>query len=63
MLNDLSRVIINIGDNAHAANVEDSNMNMDCLVAVKVRTMHLSSRILASKSPFFYKVDFSSLLV
>ncbi|XP_020212377.1 BTB/POZ domain-containing protein POB1 [Cajanus cajan] len=39
-----------------AANCNDSNWNMDCSAVVRVRTLHISSPILAAKSPFFYKL-------
>lgn len=63
LLNDLSWIIINIGDGDEAAISSDANLNMDCSAVVRVRTLHISSPILAAKSPFFYKVDVSSLLV
>ena len=34
----------------------DANLHMDCSAVVKVRTLHISSPILAAKSPFFYKL-------
>ncbi|KAK7332779.1 hypothetical protein VNO80_29534 [Phaseolus coccineus] len=37
-------------------NMNDSNWNMDCSAVVRVRTLHISSPILAAKSPFFYKL-------
>jgi hypothetical protein len=61
LFNDLSWVIINIGDEASTA--DDANLQMDCSAVVKVKTLHISSPILAAKSPFFYKVDVSCLLV
>lgn len=33
-----------------------SSWSMDCSTIVKVRTIHISSAILAAKSPFFYKL-------
>ncbi|KAK9280549.1 hypothetical protein L1049_014242 [Liquidambar formosana] len=39
-----------------AANSNDSNWSMDCSMVVKVKTLHISSPILAAKSPFFYKL-------
>nr|GMD29904.1 BTB/POZ domain-containing protein POB1-like isoform X1 [Ipomoea batatas] len=40
-----------------AANSEDSNWNIDSSSKViKVKTLHISSPILAAKSPFFYKL-------
>ncbi|BAT87883.1 hypothetical protein VIGAN_05130200 [Vigna angularis var. angularis] len=37
-------------------NTNDSNWNMDCSTVARVRTLHISSPILAAKSPFFYKL-------
>ncbi|XWS38275.1 hypothetical protein CRYUN_Cryun19dG0117500 [Craigia yunnanensis] len=34
----------------------DSSWNMDCSTVIKVKTIHISSPILAAKSPFFYKL-------
>ncbi|MED6125067.1 Boi protein [Stylosanthes scabra] len=34
----------------------DSNWSMDCTSVVRVKTLHISSPILAAKSPFFYKL-------
>ncbi|GMY23815.1 BTB/POZ domain-containing protein POB1-like [Fagus crenata] len=39
-----------------AANSNDSNWSMDCSTVVRVKTLHISSPILAAKSPFFYKL-------
>ncbi|KAJ9539486.1 hypothetical protein OSB04_032219 [Centaurea solstitialis] len=39
------------------ANDVDSNWSMECSTVVKVKTLHISSPILAAKSPFFYKVN------
>ncbi|KAK8468765.1 hypothetical protein PHAVU_006G109600 [Phaseolus vulgaris] len=47
-------VIINVGD--EPTNMNDSDWNMDCSAVVRVRTLHISSPILAAKSPFFYKL-------
>lgn len=48
-------LLCSIGD--EAANSEDSNWNIDSSSKViKVKTLHISSPILAAKSPFFYKV-------
>lgn len=41
-------------DSGHGA----SSWSMDCSTIVKVRTIHISSAILAAKSPFFYKLFF-----
>ncbi|KAJ0582161.1 putative chromatin remodeling & transcription regulator BTB-POZ family [Helianthus annuus] len=38
------------------ANDLDSNWSMECSTVVKVKTLHISSPILAAKSPFFYKL-------
>ena len=60
-LTDLSLVIINIDDEAaNPTNVADSHM--DCSAVLKVRTLRISSAILAEKSMFFYKVCVFSLL-
>ena len=45
-----------LGD--EAANSNDSNWSMDCSTVLRVKTLHISSPILAAKSPFFYKVIF-----
>ncbi|WJX85664.1 Boi protein [Trifolium repens] len=42
------------GDEASTA--DDANLQMDCSAVVKVKTLHISSPILAAKSPFFYKL-------
>ncbi|CAN6443868.1 unnamed protein product [Victoria cruziana] len=34
----------------------DSSWSMDCSIVTKVKEMHISSAILAQKSPFFYKL-------
>ncbi|XP_022721056.1 BTB/POZ domain-containing protein POB1-like isoform X2 [Durio zibethinus] len=34
----------------------DSSWNMDCSTVLRVKTIHISSPILAAKSPFFYKL-------
>ncbi|CAK9156702.1 unnamed protein product [Ilex paraguariensis] len=39
-----------------AANSNDSNWSMDCSTVLRVKTLHISSPILAAKSPFFYKL-------
>lgn len=39
-----------------AAHSNDSNWSMDCSTVVRVKTLHISSPILAAKSPFFYKL-------
>ncbi|KAM1068815.1 hypothetical protein ACFX2I_000740 [Malus domestica] len=39
-----------------AANSNDSDWGMDCSTVVRVKTLHISSPILAAKSPFFYKL-------
>lgn len=43
-----------VGD--EAANSDDLNCEMDSSRILRVRTLHISSPILAAKSPFFYKV-------
>lgn len=48
-------LLIFVGD--EAANSNDSNWSMDCSTVVRVKTLHISSPILAAKSPFFYKVE------
>jgi hypothetical protein len=49
--------MVNIGDEAVNSN-DDPNPGMDFSEAdVRVKTLHISSPILAAKSPFFYKVD------
>ncbi|XP_057980150.1 BTB/POZ domain-containing protein POB1-like isoform X3 [Malania oleifera] len=39
-----------------AANSNDLTWSMDCSTVLKVQTLHISSPILAAKSPFFYKL-------
>ncbi|XAR53993.1 hypothetical protein NMG60_11028966 [Bertholletia excelsa] len=39
-----------------AANSTDSNWSMDSSTVLRVKTLHISSPILAAKSPFFYKL-------
>ena len=43
-----------LGD--EGANSNDSSWSMECSTVVRVETLHISSPILAAKSPFFYKV-------
>ena len=50
-------VFIYVG--GEAANSDDSTWNMDCSTVLRVKTLHISSPILAAKSPFFYKVRWS----
>ncbi|XP_021748398.1 BTB/POZ domain-containing protein POB1-like [Chenopodium quinoa] len=38
------------------ANSNDSSWSMECSTIVNVQTLHISSPILAAKSPFFYKL-------
>ncbi|PWA73243.1 TRAF-like, SKP1/BTB/POZ domain, BTB/Kelch-associated [Artemisia annua] len=38
------------------ANDIDSNWSMECSTVLRVKTLHISSPILAAKSPFFYKL-------
>jgi hypothetical protein len=40
-----------------AADGTESSWSMDCSTVVRVKTLHISSPILAAKSPFFYKVN------
>jgi len=49
---------VNIGDEAVNDN-DEPNLGMDYSepAVVRVKTLHISSPILAAKSPFFYKVD------
>lgn len=39
-----------------AANSNESDWSMDCSTVVRVKTLYISSPILAAKSPFFYKL-------
>jgi hypothetical protein len=39
-----------------AGDGNESSWSMDCSTVVRVKTLHISSPILAAKSPFFYKV-------
>ncbi|KAL5718811.1 Boi protein [Ranunculus cassubicifolius] len=39
-----------------AADNDDSSWGMDCSTVLRIRTLHISSPILAAKSPFFYKL-------
>ncbi|KAL6982034.1 Boi protein [Sarracenia purpurea var. burkii] len=39
-----------------AANSNESNWSMDCSAVLRVKTLHISSPILAAKSPFFFKL-------
>ncbi|KAK6918278.1 BTB/Kelch-associated [Dillenia turbinata] len=50
----LSLVSAFLGDEATHSN--DSTWSMDCSTVVRVKTLHISSPILAAKSPFFYKL-------
>lgn len=50
----LKPFIVFIGD--EAANSDDLDCDMDTSRVLRVRTLHISSPILAAKSPFFYKV-------
>ncbi len=43
-----------VGDEAAPGN--DESWSMDCSAVLRVKTIHISSPILAAKSPFFYKV-------
>lgn len=44
----------NSGD--EAADSNDSDWSMECSTVLKVKVLHISSPILAAKSPFFYKL-------
>lgn len=46
-----------VGD--EGANTND--LNLDSSTVMKVKTLHISSPILAAKSPFFYKVKVNCL--
>lgn len=48
------RLTFAVGD--EGANSNDSNWSMECSTVLRVKTLHISSPILAAKSPFFYKV-------
>ncbi|XP_043717766.1 BTB/POZ domain-containing protein POB1-like isoform X2 [Telopea speciosissima] len=39
-----------------AAHSNDSSWSMDCTTVLRAKTIHISSPILAAKSPFFYKL-------
>ncbi|GAB2271778.1 Boi protein [Dionaea muscipula] len=39
-----------------AANCNDSSWSVDCSSVLRVKTLHISSPILAARSPFFYKL-------
>ena len=52
--------IIFAGD--EAGNSNDSDWGMDCSTVLRVKTLHISSPILAAKSPFFYKVKINIFL-
>ncbi|KAL3498948.1 hypothetical protein ACH5RR_041680 [Cinchona calisaya] len=39
-----------------ASDRNESSSNMDCSTVIQVKTIHISSPILAAKSPFFYKL-------
>uniref|UniRef100_A0A803M4Y9 BTB domain-containing protein n=1 Tax=Chenopodium quinoa TaxID=63459 RepID=A0A803M4Y9_CHEQI len=43
-------------DGDEGANSNDSSWSMECSTIVSVQTLHISSPILAAKSPFFYKL-------
>ncbi|XP_070011588.1 BTB/POZ domain-containing protein POB1-like isoform X2 [Nicotiana sylvestris] len=44
------------GDDEASKSDDDSSTNMDSSTPLRVRTIHISSPILAAKSPFFYKL-------
>lgn len=43
-------------DDEAAGPSNDSSLSMDCSTVLRVKTLHISSPILAAKSPYFYKV-------
>ncbi|XP_021820516.1 BTB/POZ domain-containing protein POB1-like isoform X2 [Prunus avium] len=45
-----------VGRVDEAVHSNDSSWSMDCATVLKVNTIHVSSPILAAKSPFFYKL-------
>lgn len=45
-----------------AANTDDSSSDVDPSRILRVRTLHISSPILAAKSPFFYKVTIAFVI-
>lgn len=47
--------LLSVGDEAEDGN--ESNWSMECSPILEVKTLHISSPILAAKSPFFYKVN------
>lgn len=49
--------------NDEAACSNDLSCSMDCSTVLRVETIHISSPILAAKSPFFYKVKDSGLMI
>ncbi|WCJ26426.1 BTB/POZ domain-containing protein POB1 [Euphorbia peplus] len=52
-------VILNkthLDDGVTARESNDASWNMDCSSVIRVKTLHISSPILAAKSPFFYKL-------
>ena len=49
-----------VGDEAEVGN--NSAWNMDCSTVVRIKTLHISSPILAAKSPFFYKVKITIIM-
>ncbi|PPS00885.1 hypothetical protein GOBAR_AA19786 [Gossypium barbadense] len=45
-------------DDDEDENRNESSWSMDCSTVLRVKTLHISSPILAAKSPFFYKFKF-----
>ncbi|XP_031281381.1 BTB/POZ domain-containing protein POB1-like [Pistacia vera] len=43
-------------DDEEATQSNDASWSMDCSTVLRVKTVHISSPILAAKSPFFYKL-------
>ena len=50
-------IILFVGDEAANCN----HWNMDCTEVLRTITLHISSPILAAKSPFFYKVSLTKV--
>ncbi|XP_065858760.1 BTB/POZ domain-containing protein POB1-like isoform X1 [Euphorbia lathyris] len=45
-----------LDDDVTGRESNDASWNMDCSTVLRVKTLHISSPILAAKSPFFYKL-------
>lgn len=61
MLENFQAYSVFVGDEAEPGNT--SAWSMDCSIVVRVKTLHISSPILAAKSPFFYKVEVNITMV